>query len=72
MMSRHWHGVILCIQQSTYLNENKSMINHIRQIKKLALEMRNKTSRNDARRERMQEICDLVDELQAHHIDDGR
>jgi len=48
------------------------MINHIRQIKKLALEMRNKTSRNDARRERMQEICDLVDELQAHHIDDGR
>jgi len=47
------------------------MIDHIRQIKKLALEVRDETSRNDSRRERMQDICDLADELQMHFIDDG-
>jgi hypothetical protein len=48
------------------------MIASLRQIKKLALEMRNQTSRNDSRREKMQDIMDLADELLMHHIDDGK
>jgi hypothetical protein len=48
------------------------MISRIRQIKKLALEMRNDTSRNDSRREKLQDICDLADELLMPFIDDRR
>lgn len=45
------------------------MIDHARQIKKLALTMRNETSRNDSRRERMQDICDLADDLLTYFTD---
>lgn len=48
------------------------MIDHIRQIKKIALELRNGTSRNDDRREKMQDLCDLADELRDHFVDDMR
>jgi hypothetical protein len=48
------------------------MITSLRQIKKLALEMRNETSRNDSRRERLQDICDLADDLMTHHTDEGK
>lgn len=48
------------------------MIDSLRQIKKLALEMHNETSRNDSRRERLQDICDLADDLITHQIGEGR
>jgi len=48
------------------------MIDHARQIKKIALGLREETSRADDRRERMQDIVDLADDLIMHHTDDGR
>jgi len=48
------------------------MIDHARQIKKIALGLRGETSRTDGRRERIQDIVDLADDLITRHIDDGR
>jgi|GEM_PF-5615669 len=48
------------------------MIDNIQQIKKIALGMRDVTSKNDGRREMMQDISDRCDVLLDHHIDDGR
>ena len=48
------------------------MIDNIRQIKEVALELRDGTSRNDDRRVKMQKLCDLADELRDHFVDDMR
>ncbi len=48
------------------------MLVRIRQIKALALEMRNTTSTNDDRHEKLRGIVDLCDEMIEHCIDDGR
>jgi len=48
------------------------MIDHARQIKKIALGLQDETSRADDRRERMQDIVDLADDLITRHTDGGR
>jgi hypothetical protein len=48
------------------------MIASLHQIKKLALEMRDQTSHNDSRRERMQDIMNMADELMAQQHTDAR
>lgn len=48
------------------------MIDIIRSIKNIALDMRKTTSRNDVRHEMLQDQIDLCDELLTHYIDDGR
>ena len=48
------------------------MIDIIRQIKKLATEMRAATSTNDDRHETLRDISDLCDEAMKHFTDDGK
>jgi len=48
------------------------MIDIIRSIKKLAIGMRVKTSKNDSHYEMLQDQIDLCDEAIEHHLDDGR
>ena len=48
------------------------MITIVRSIKKLAINMRDMTSRNDPHREKLQEIVDFCDKLSDHFIGDGR
>lgn len=48
------------------------MIEIVRSIKKLALDMRRETSTNDSHHEMLQDQIDLCDELLTRCTDDGR
>jgi len=48
------------------------MTDEIRSIKKIAIDMISTTSRNDDRREKLQDIIELCDEHIAHFIDDAK
>ena len=48
------------------------MITLVRNIRELAVGMRDMTSRNDPHRQKLQEIVDFCDKLAEHFIGDGR
>ena len=48
------------------------MLDRIDEIKKLAIQMRDRTSVNDGHYELLQQVSDLCDDLLSHFVDDGR
>lgn len=48
------------------------MFDQLNKIKTTAIEMRDTTSKNDDRREDLQNIINICNELISHFIDDGR